>query len=247
MPLVHDAAMEWGVSSVSFTLIILLAGLVYLRGWLRLRSTRDAIPLWRAGSFFFGLFWIWVAAGSPIASFDRAMLTGHMIQHLMLMTLGPPLIWLGVAPIITLYGGYRPPRSFCWLCATATLAIWHVPAVFTLGMRSELWHAIEQISFLGTGLLFWWPVIEPWPGVNGWTIIVYLFLATLPCDLLSGFLVFSDQIAYHMYVSTPGCCDASVLADQQAAGALMWTCVTLVYLVAGAILTMHLLRHTSGA
>jgi putative membrane protein len=238
---VHDAAMKSGVYSASFTLIILLVGLVYLSRWLRLRSTLNAIPLWRAASFFFGLFLIWIAAGSRIASFDRAMLTGHMIQHLMLMTLGPPLIWLGVAPSITVYVGYRPPRSFCWLCATAALVIWHVPAVLTVGMRSEVWHAIEQISFLGTGLLFWWPVIEPWPGVNGWTTIVYLFLATLPCDLLSGFLVFSDRIAYHIYVPTPGYYNASVLADQQAAGALMWTCVTLVYLVAGAILTIQLL------
>jgi cytochrome c oxidase assembly factor CtaG len=235
------------VSSLCFTLAILLAGLLYLHGWLRLRSTCNPITSWRAASFFLGLLLIWVAAGSPIASFDRAMLTGHMIQHLMLMTLGPPLMWLGMAPNVTLYGGYRPSRPLCWLCATATLIIWHIPAAFTLGMRSEVWHAVEQISFLGTGLLFWWPVIEPWPGVNGWTTIVYLFLATLPCDFLSGFLVFSDHIAYHIYVSTPDSCSVSVLADQQSAGALMWTCVTLVYLVAGAILTMHLLRHPSSS
>jgi putative membrane protein len=208
------------------------------------------IPVWRAGSFLLGLFLIWVAMGSPMAVFDHAMLTGHMIQHLLLMTFAPPLIWLSARPSPSLGEGefsaihlfpYRPPLPLCWLAATATLIVWHLPAAFTLGMRSEVWHTIEEISFLGTGLLFWWPVIKPWPGVDGWMTILYLFLATLPCDILSAFLVFSDHVVYYTYVSRPGHSSVSVLADQQSAGALMWTCVTLVYLVAGAILTVQLL------
>ena len=71
-------------------------------------------------------------------------------------------------------------------------------------------------------------------------MILYLFFATLPCDILSGFLAFSDRVVYPMYFSShlPG---FSPLVDQQYAAALMWTCVTVVYLVAGAILTMRLL------
>ena len=72
-------------------------------------------------------------------------------------------------------------------------------------------------------------------------MILYLFLATLPCDILSGFLVFSERIAYPVYLSTPRQSGLSVLADQQCAGALMWTCVTIVYVVAGAILSTRLL------
>jgi putative membrane protein len=207
-------------------------------------AAQKAISLWRFCSLFLGLLLILIALGFSVAAFDSAMLTGHMIQHLILMTLAPPLIWIGMAPRPTRctgYRGYRPPLPVCWLSATVILVVWHIPAVFTLGMRSEVWHAIEQITFLVSGLLFWWPVIAPWPGVDGWTTILYLFLATLPCDILSAFLVFSDHIAYHSYVSGLGHSSASVLADQQSAGALMWTCVTLVYLVAGAVLTIRLL------
>jgi len=103
---------------------------------------------------------------------------------------------------------------------------------------------VEYASFLGTGLLFWWPVVQPWPSVSrrpDWSIILYLFLATLPCDVLSAFLVFSERVAYPVYLSTSGQSSLSVLADQQCAGALMWTCVTIVYLIAGAILSTHLL------
>jgi cytochrome c oxidase assembly factor CtaG len=106
-------------------------------------------------------------------------------------------------------------------------------------MRSEMWHAVEELSFLSTGLLFWWPVVQRWPGVPGWSMILYLFLATLPCDVLSGFLVFSERVAYPVYLSIPGTSVPSVLADQQCAGALMWTCVTIVYFVAAAILSTH--------
>jgi putative membrane protein len=106
-----------------------------------------------------------------------------------------------------------------------------------LGMRSETWHAVEELSFLSTGLLFWWPVVQRWSGVSGWSMILYLFLATLPCDILSGFLVFSERVAYPVYFSTARTPVLSVVADQQCAGALMWTSVTVVYFVAAAILS----------
>jgi len=72
-------------------------------------------------------------------------------------------------------------------------------------------------------------------------MILYLFFATLPCDILSGFLVFSDRVVYPMYLSSSHLLGFSPLVDQQCAAALMWTCVTIVYLVAGAILTMRIL------
>jgi len=72
-------------------------------------------------------------------------------------------------------------------------------------------------------------------------MLLYLFLATLPCDILSGFLAFSDRVAYPVYFSTPRLFGFSVLEDQQCAAALMWTCVTLVYLVSAAIISSRLL------
>jgi cytochrome c oxidase assembly factor CtaG len=70
---------------------------------------------------------------------------------------------------------------------------------------------------------------------------LYLFLATLPCDILSGFLVFCDRVIYPVFLSSPRSFGFSALEDQQCAGALMWTCVTVVYLIAGAVFTARLL------
>ncbi len=263
MPHAHHASVESAWVSAG----LILAALIYLRGWLRLRRFNlDCVQAWRAGGFVLGLLLIWLAIASPLSALDHEMLTAHMVQHLLLMTFAAPLILLG-APVKTLL--YRLPhrlvqvmgRSFqstglhqvrsalthpviCWLGAASTLVAWHIPAVFVLGLRSQMWHGIEQASFLATGLLFWWPVGQPLPTSSKWpesSILLYLFLATLPCDILSGFLVFCDRVIYPAYLFSSQPLGLSALEDQQCAGALMWTCVTLVYLVAGAIVTARLL------
>jgi len=107
---------------------------------------------------------------------------------------------------------------------------------------------MEQASFILSGLLFWWPVVQPWPSAAKWPewlVLLYLFLATLPCDVLSGFLVFCDRVVYDTYLSASRPFLTSALEDQQCAGALMWTCVTVIYLVAGTVLAVRLLAPQS--
>lgn len=252
-----------------FIFVVLALG--YMRGWLRLRSrSTDAVDAWRAAGFLLGLVLIWIAVASPLAWGDAHSLTVHMVQHLVLMSLAPPLIWLA-DPVRRLtcalpsrlresvafpIARWRPSQRLgrllghpfvCWVAATTALVAWHVPALLTLSMHSNGWHAIEHASFLAGGLLFWWPVVEPWPALSTepqWSIVLYLFLATLPCDVLSGFLVFSERVAYPVYLSAHGLASVSVLDDQQRAGALMWTAVTIIYLVAGVIVAMRSLSRS---
>ena len=252
---------------VSLALTLLFEAYRYSLGWVSLRLiSRTAIPAWRAASFILGLLLVWAACGSFLAAYDHSLLTVHMIKHLLLMTGAPALILLGEPVRVSWIGlpayarrwlrrmsRQSPVRRFarmvirpalCWNVSAVTLIAWHLPALFTLGMRSETWHMVEQISFFAAGLLFWWPVIKPWPcATTGprWSMLLYLFLATLPCDILSGFLAFSDRVAYPVYFSTPRLFGFSVLEDQQCAAALMWTCVTLIYLVPAAIITLKLL------
>ncbi len=263
MPHAHHASVE--VSWISAGLI--LAVLIYLRGLLRLRRLDlEGVQAWHAGGFILGLFLIWLAIASPLSALDHESLTAHMVQHLLLMTFAAPSILLG-KPVKTLIYG-MPHRlvqvmgrlfqsagvhhvlralahpAICWLGAAITLVAWHIPAVFVLGLRSQMWHGIEQVSFLASGLLFWWPVVQPWRSASKWpesSLLVYLFLATLPCDILSGFLVFCERVVYPVYLSSSQPFGLSALEDQQCAGALMWTCVTVVYLIAGAIVTARLL------
>jgi putative membrane protein len=266
-PAVQAALHSWSIP-VPLTLAVLLAAFLYMRGWFRLHSASVTIhPGWRAVSFLLGVFLIWVALGSPLATFDEESLTVHMLQHLLLMTIAPALILLG-APFMPLLHGLPqesvktvlsplfkwPPLqrighflsqpALCWLAAAAALVGWHIPAAFTLGLQSEGWHIVEHACFLGAGFLFWWPVVQPWPSVPiwpRWSILLYLFLATLPCDVLSAFLVFSERVVYPAYFSTARHFGLSVLEDQECAGALMWTCITIIYLMPAIILTTRLL------
>jgi len=265
-PHVHFDHGSWEFP-VSLTLTLILAASLYLRVWISTRSgSAAAIPAWKVSSFLCGLALVWMAWGSPLAAYDHSLLTVHMIKHLLLMTFAPPLILLGEPmkvfwgmtpllarstfgrvwnrPIVQRLARIVANLVVCWTASAVTLIAWHVPTLFALGVRSATWHTLEQAMFFGAGLLFWWPVIQPWPSASTglrWSMLLYLFLATLPCDILSGFLVFSDRVAYPVYFSTPRLLGFSVLEDQQCAAALMWTCVTLVYLVPAAIISSRLL------
>ena len=189
-----------------------------------------------------GLFFLWIAMGSPLASLDHELLTAHMLQHLVLMTIAAPLVLLG-APAIKLSGRFFRPE-LCWLAGTATVIGWHVPAVFELGMRSEAWHAVEHVTFFVAGILFWLPVIQPWQrsaARPGWSTPLYLFLATLPCDALSAFLTFCGRVVYPHYLQAHPSFDISPLGDQALAGSLMWVWVTFAYLLPAVVVMMRLL------
>ncbi len=134
----------------------------------------------------------------------------------------------------------------CWLAPVAALMFWHVPAVFQPSLRSSAWHAAQATSFLGTGCLFWAPVVRPSPSGSWsrWTIPLYLFTATLPCDALSAFLTLCGRVVYPVYLSAPRVFAVSPLRDQELAGSFMWVAVTLIYLVPASAVTLQLLSPT---
>jgi putative membrane protein len=245
-----------------------LAALFYARGWHRLRvAASSQFPVWRLAAFLAGLVTIWIAIGSPLEALDDVSLTVHMVQHLLLAAVAPALLLLGapelpllrglpqllarrvVSPFLRLpftrkFGHLVSDPTICWLVFTLALIAWHVPAVFELALHWEWLHKFEHASFLGAGVLFWWPVIQPWPSTPRWpqwSIPLYLFAATLPCDALSGFLSFCDRVVYPSYISAPRVFALSPLEDQQCAAALMWVAVTVIFLVPAVLITLKLL------
>jgi putative membrane protein len=248
-----------------------LAIVFYIRGWICLRPVRpELISAWRLTAFVAGVAGTWLAVGSPLAAFDDVSLTLHMAQHLLLMSVSPPLILLGwpalpllrglprflarraIGPALRLESVRRLGRvvtqpAVCWLAAAVALVGWHVPGVFEAALRSDWLHELEHASFLGAGLLFWWPVVQPWPSIPRWprwSIPLYLFCATLPCDVLSALLAFCDRVVYVSYLSGPRMFGLSPLQDQECASAFMWVSVTLILLIPAVIVTMEILSPT---
>jgi len=237
--------------------VLVLAG-AGVRGWVRARRHRP-LPGWQLAAWLGGLALVWLATASPLAGLDRALLTAHMLKHLVLMTVAAPLLLVSRSTLVSASAleGARVPAVLatsgralthpvlCWLAGTATVLAWHVPGAMSLAMHSAAGHALQSATFLAGGLLFWWPVVKPWPAhahSTAWLVPLYLLLATLPCDALSAFLAFCGRPVYAAALSAAP--PEQLLADQERAGALMWVWVTLVYLVPAVCQGLRLLGPT---
>lgn len=264
-PEMHASTTSW---SVYPSVALATMACMYLRGWNHLRKFRqhDA-TLWRVSAFLSGELLVFAIVASPLAHLDHRSLSAHMVQHLVLMTLAAPLILL--AEPARMFANSLPAHVdtvalsrllrhslihgmerflanpiFCWLAGTVCVIVWHIPSIFDLCMRSGFWHDFQQASFLAAGLLFWWPVVQPWPGIarwHRWSIPLYLFLATIPCDALSALLTFCGRVVYPPYAVSPQLLNPSAMRDQEFAGAMMWVWVTFAYLIPALVITMQIL------
>jgi len=247
---------------------IAIFGTLYARGWLQLhRRAPDRFGLSQLTAFFAGLIAVVCALCSPLDAFAGWLLTIHMIQHLLLMMVAPPLILWG-APYLPLLSGL--PRyfaingvgpflsstvlrkvasfvshpAFCWSAFISINVAWHLPAMYELALRSPSWHRVEHFSFLSTALLFWWPIIQPHPWVARtprWMILPYLFLADFQNTALSAFLVFCDRVVYPTYETVPRITGLTPLEDQAAAGAMMCVAGSVFFLMPIGLITVELL------
>ena len=105
---------EWS-PPLALDLLIILAVFVYIRGWIRFQqSARGLVPPWRLAAFLAGMFFLWVAIGSPLSAFDESSLTIHMVQHILLMLVVPPLVLVG-SPALPFCTAYLSGSFVCHL------------------------------------------------------------------------------------------------------------------------------------
>jgi cytochrome c oxidase assembly factor CtaG len=264
---VADLFTRWDVPWL-VTAELALTALIYTRGFLRIRHTRPALfPAWRLGCFLGGIAALFAAVASPLDTFSEQLLFMHMAQHYVLMSIAPPLIVLG-APVVPLLRGLprwiirKPLRPLfrthilpalgrlltrprvAWLAMNAAYIGWHIPRAYEFALASENWHNFEHACFFFTNLLFWWPLICPWPtrpARSRWMLIPYLLLADIVNTAVSAMLCFSGRLLYPSYGFTPRLFGLSALNDQVAAGAFMWVFGSMVYLIPAIILVVQLL------
>ena len=216
--------------------------------------------------FLAGLAAIYLSLASPLDAFASFLLTAHMVQHLLLTMVAPPLLLLGAPQLPLLCGLPRHLvsrvlgpfllwpllKSFlhrlmhpivCWVLFVLSNVLWHLPDFYELALRSPGWHKFEHFCFLATALLFWWHVVQPWPSHPywpRWTMIPYLLLADLQNTALAGFLSFYDRIAYPTYANAPRF-GIAPLSDQATAGAIMWVPGSIAFIVPAALIAMQFL------
>lgn len=264
---VADLFTRWDIPW-AVTCALALTGVVYSRGWLQIRRTRpELFPRWRLECFLGGLLALFVAVASPLDTFSESLLFMHMAQHWMLMSIAPPLIALG-APMVPVMrglprwmirrplrpllktralheiGGFLTRPRVAWLAMNAAYLGWHIPRAYEFALSSENWHNCEHACFFFTNLMFWWPIIQPWPSrprFSRWLLIPYLGLADVVNTGISAFLCFCGRLVYPSYAAVPRAFGLSALNDQVAAGAFMWICGSMVYMIAGVVIIAQLL------
>lgn len=254
---------------------VALAGALYARGWRRLRSRGRGgrvLKPWRAWCYGAGLATVLLALVSPIGTFTSLFFFMHMIQHILLIMIAAPLIWLG-APMLPMmwafdrstrrqigklfHQGNPVHRVFHFLTRPGValalfllvLAGWHHPALYDAAQGRTLVHDAEHALFVGTALLFWWPVIHPTGGRRRLSYgagILYIFPAKLAGFILGAYLTLTGTPYYQTYIDAPRLWGISALGDQQMGGLIMWVVGGLLFIVPLLALVLMMMRQDEG-
>jgi cytochrome c oxidase assembly factor CtaG/ferredoxin len=263
---------SWPLNASS-VLMLALAAIIFLRGWLRGRRVlQEEDDIVRLAAFFGGLAALFLAIDSPLDAFDALSLSAHMTQHILLMMVAPPLL-LVARPVLPLLRGLpktfvkeglgpfltaRPLRAFFKCLVSPPVAFtlfaissvgWHLPGPYEFALSSPFWHSFEHACFFWTGILFWWHVIQPGPGRSEWprwTVIPYLVAGDIVNTAISASLVFSGKILYPSYAALQSS-QLKPIEDQTLAGAIMWVPGSIIYLVPVVAIAVQMLSPRQSA
>ena len=211
------------------------AGLIALyfgHAWLA-RSVEDAE---RKHTLFFlsGLLMLWFALESPVDTISDYYLDSvHMLQHVLLGFVAPPLLLLGLSqdmaarlvalPFVRAVTEPIPAQ----LIAGAVMIVWHIPALYDATLHSESLHIVEHLTFIVSGTVLFWPVLRDTGRWSKWQMspgvkLLYLLVATIPQDGVALILLFSRQPFYEFYTHVPRLVPGlTVVIDQTLAGAVL--------------------------
>ena len=184
--------------------------------------------------FLAGLATLWVALETPIDTIsDHYLDSVHMLQHVLLGFVAPPLLLLGLSPAmagrlakIPGAGALTEPLS-AQVIAAVVMVAWHLPPLYDATLRSEELHIVEHLMFIGAGVVLYWPMLEATSVHARWRMspgakLVYMLLATLPQDGVALALIFSRVPFYEYYAHAPRLIEGfSALIDQTIAGAVL--------------------------
>ncbi|MGA1360783.1 MAG: cytochrome c oxidase assembly protein [Gemmatimonadaceae bacterium] len=215
--------------------LLALWGLYLWRGAAH-RATGERLTLGQHLSVVGGLLAMFLTLNGPIHDIsDYYLFTGHMVQHLVLTFVTPPLLLLGtpgwmlrpalrIPAVAALARTITTPRV-AFASFNLVLAVWHLPPLYNSAMYHHEVHIAQHLMFLVTAVLVWWPLLSPMPELPRLSYpgqMLYSFLMTLPMTIVSIFIVYADHVLYPAYASAPRLWGLSPLEDQRLGGLIMW-------------------------
>lgn len=249
-------------SAWSFEPIVILAlaltGWLYLRGIVALWTGAGrgrGVQRWEAAAYALGWMVLLLCLVSPLHRLGAALFSAHMAQHELLIAAAAPLLVLGRPLVAFLWSvpiAWRqavgawfladPARTVwqllsrpltAWGLHALAIWLWHAPALYQATLSSDAVHTLQHLSFLGTGLLFWWTVLRGQGGRLGRPLaVISLFTTSVHTTLLGALLTFSSRLWYPLYGSSTSPWGLTPLEDQQLAGVIMWVPAGMAYLIA---------------
>jgi putative membrane protein len=243
--------LDWVAWALAMTLVTWLIGLV--------RSHQGANAM-RATFFLAGWALLAIALVGPVEHWAHASLSGHMVQHMILLAVAPPLLvlarpmpqWMLALPgrvrrrvgpwLGRLYSASADWAVTAFVAHGLVIWLWHLPLPYQLALEHRLIHDTEHLLFLATGLWFWWALIAPVRLGQGrfGTAAVLAVLTLMHTGMLGALMTFAPQLLYPEHPA--GFAGFDQLSDQQLAGLLMWVPGGLIYTAAALALTVTWLR-----
>jgi putative membrane protein len=210
---------------------------LYAWAW-QARGERPRLGL--VARFALGLFALLAALNGPLHDLsDWYLFSAHMVQHLILTLVVPPLLLTGT-PAWMADALLRPPlarRLTALVVRTLTrplpafaayavgLIAWHMPAPYNAALEVHGWHVVEHVVLLATAMLGWWPILSPStlaPPLPYAAQLLYLFVFGMPMTVVAAMITAADTVLYPFYEAAPRITDLSPLADQRLGGIIMW-------------------------
>ena len=250
-----ELVLGWNIEPfVALSLLV-----VAIAWWRLLRAVDRAHPehpvsRGRRWAFLAGLAVVAVALQSGLARYDTTLFSLHMVQHLLLTLVAPPLLALA-APVTQILRAASPAARrrwvlpflhsravavighpiVAWVAFTAVMWGTHFSPLFDLSLEDRLVHDLEHGLYLAAGLLFWWPLVslDPGPRRMGHPArLAYVFLQMPQNSFLAVAILFADTALYPHYATLGAPYGIDALSDQRLAAGLMWFVGDVIFLIA---------------
>jgi putative membrane protein len=187
-------------------------------------------------SYFTSLALLFLTLNGPLHDLsDFYLFSGHMVQHLILTLVVPPLMIFGtpgwmLRPVLrkaSLFGAARTLTSirWCFVIFNVVLAFWHLPPLYNLALANHGIHILQHLMFIAASVLMWWPLMSPLPELPRAAYpaqMLYCFLMVIPMSIISIYIAMADTLLYPAYAAAPRILGITPMQDQQYGGLIMW-------------------------
>ncbi len=187
-------------------------------------------------SFVVSLLILFLTLNGPLHDLsDTFLFSAHMVQHLIMTLVVPPLMILGtpgwmLRPLLRNPSVFRFAKAVtktaaCFAIFNVVLSFWHLPPIYNLALTYHDIHIVQHLMFLVTAVFMWWPLTSMLPELPRASYpgqMLYCFLLSIPMSVIAIYIVMADSALYPAYASAPRVWGISPMMDQQTGGLIMW-------------------------